>query len=193
MQWAWYVGGMCFGAGELARREPPYYIPSYTTRRRRHSRNILTRAGDPDIDSLAHSIELDLREIRQILRRPLDAQYARGQLTAPQRLVMQALFFSEGMSLKELCAQVSLSHSTVSGIVDRLQAKGMAARSTDSADRRMTRIAVTSHVRHFMQQQAPRLTAQPLTAALTRLSGKDRRAISRGVKLLRKALGRARA
>lgn len=148
----------------------------------------MTRARDSDIDSLAQSIELDLREIRQILRRPLDSEYARGQLTAPQRMVMQVLFYSEGMSLKELCERVSLSHSTVSGIVDRLQAKGMAARRTDSADRRLTRIAVTPAVRQFMQQQAPRLTAQPLTEALSRLSERERRAISRGLRLLRKAL-----
>jgi DNA-binding MarR family transcriptional regulator len=148
----------------------------------------LARNRDPDIASLAQSIELDLREIRRILRKPVDAEYDRGQLTAPQRMVMQALFFSDGMSLKELCQQVSLSHSTVSGIVDRLQAKGMAARSTDSADRRLTRIAVTPAVRQFMQQQAPRLTAQPLAAALSRLSEQDRRAVCRGLKLLRKTL-----
>ncbi len=148
----------------------------------------MARVRDSDIDSLAQSIELDLREIRQILRRPLDSEYARGQLTAPQRMVMQVLFYSEGMSLKELCERVSLSHSTVSGIVDRLQAKGMAARRTDSADRRLTRIAVTPAVRQFMQQQAPRLTAQPLTEALSRLSERERRAISRGLRLLRQAL-----
>lgn len=148
----------------------------------------MARDRDPHIDSFARAIELDLGEIRQILRRPLDAEYARGQLTAPQRMVMQVLFHSDGMSLKELCEQVSLSHSTVSGIVDRLQAKGMAARSTDSADRRLTRIAVTPVVRQFMQQQAPRLTAQPLIEALSRMSEQDRRAISRGLRLLREAL-----
>lgn len=148
----------------------------------------MTRERDPNIDSLAHSVELDLREISQALRRPLDAEYAKGQLTAPQRIVMQALFHSEGMSLKDLCERVALSHSTVSGIVDRLQAKGLVARSTDSADRRLTRIAVTPVVRQFMQEQAPRLTAQPLIEALSRLSEQDRRAIGRGLRLLRNAL-----
>lgn len=148
----------------------------------------MARDRDPNIDSLAHAVELDLREISQALRRPLDAEYARGQLTAPQRIVMQVLFHSEGMSLKELCERVALSHSTVSGIVDRLQAKGLVARSTDDADRRLTRIAVTPVVRQFMQEQAPRLTAQPLIEALSRLSEQDRRAIGRGLRLLRGAL-----
>lgn len=148
----------------------------------------MARDRDSNIDPLAHAIELDLREISQALRRPLDAEYAKGQLTAPQRIVMQVLFHSEGMSLKELCARVALSHSTVSGIVDRLQARGMVARSADSADRRLTRIAVTPVVRQFMQHQAPRLTAQPLIDALSGLSEQDRRAISRGLRILRVAL-----
>lgn len=149
----------------------------------------MARHRDSDIHSLAQSIELELREISQAVRRPLDAEYARGRLTAPQRIVMQTLFHSAGMSLKELCERVALSHSTVSGIVDRLQAKGMVARSTDKVDRRLTHIAVTNVVRQFMEQQAPRLTAQPLVEALGRLSEQDRRTVSRGVRLLRKALG----
>lgn len=148
----------------------------------------MARDRDSNMDSLAHSIEVDLREISQAMRRLLEAEYARGELTAPQRIVMQVLFFSEGMSLKELCEHVALSHSTVSGIVDRLQAKGMVARSTDSADRRLTRIAVTPVVREFMEKQAPRLTAQPLIEALGRLSEQEKRAVSRGLRLLRSAL-----
>ncbi len=136
-------------------------------------------------------IELDLREISQTLRRPLDAEYARGQLTAPQRIVMQTLYHSESMSLKDLCERVSLSHSTVSGIVDRLQERGMVDRRTDSADRRVTRIAVSPAVRQFMQQRAPQLTARPLIEALAQLSGKDRRAVARALRLLREGLDSA--
>ena len=148
----------------------------------------MTRDRATNTDSLAHAIELDLREISQAMRRLLEAEYARGQLTAPQRIVMQVLFHSEGMSLKDLCERVALSHSTVSGIVDRLQTKGMVVRSTDSSDRRLTRIAVTPVVRQFMAQQAPWLAAQPLIEALGRLSEQERRAVSRGLRLLRGAL-----
>src|SRR6204780_5779600 len=73
---------------------------------------------------------------RQKLREPLETEFARGGLTGPQRMVMQALVQSEGLSLKQLSAQVSLAHTTVSGIVDRLQARGMVVRSRDEADGR---------------------------------------------------------
>jgi DNA-binding MarR family transcriptional regulator len=151
----------------------------------------MSRGGDLSVDELAQVIELDIREINQALRQPLEAQYARGQLTAPQRIVMQALFHSQGMSLKDLCERVSLSHSTVSGIVDRLQAKGLVERSTDTADRRLTRIVVTAVVREFMQDKAPRLTAQPLIEALGRVTVQERKVIARGLRILRKALDSA--
>src|ERR1700738_5713409 len=80
---------------------------------------------------MAEAIERDIREIREKLRRPLEAEFARGQLTGPQRGVMQVVFHSNGMSLKELCNRVSLTHSTVSGIVDRLVARGMLERRGD--------------------------------------------------------------
>jgi DNA-binding MarR family transcriptional regulator len=148
----------------------------------------MPRNRDPSLEDLARSIELEVREITQALRRPLEAEYARGQLTAPQRIVMQTLVHSEGMSLKELCARVALSHSTVSGIVDRLQSRGLIERSTDAIDRRLTCIRVTSLVREFMRDRAPRLTAQPLLDALSRLSPAERRVAARGLSVLRNAL-----
>src|SRR5215471_16032096 len=109
---------------------------------------------------MAEAIERDIREIREELRRPLEAEIARGHLTGPQRSVMQVVFHSDGVSLKELCRRVSLSHSTVSGIVDRLAARGMLERHTDSKDRRFSRIRVTRIVRDFVAKKAPVLIAQ---------------------------------
>ena len=74
-----------------------------------------------ELNTLAREISEHLSVIRQILRRPMEAEFARGHLTGPQQLVMEVLVRSHGLSLKELSQQVSLSHSTVSGIVDRLR------------------------------------------------------------------------
>ena len=93
------------------------------------------------LHKLAQEVDQHLSIIRQRLREPLETEFARGGLTGPQRMVMQALVQSEGLSLKQLSAQVSLAHSTVSGIVDRLQARGMVVRRRDEADGRATVIA----------------------------------------------------
>ena len=141
-----------------------------------------------DIQTSALQIERDLRAIREIIRRPLDAEFARGNLTGPQQSAMRALINSEGMSLKELSAQLGLAHSTVSGIVDRLEARGLIERRPDESDGRLTRVGVTAAVRNFVRKTMPELSAHPLAEALRRARPSDRRRIIDGVQALRKAL-----
>jgi DNA-binding MarR family transcriptional regulator len=141
-----------------------------------------------DLAVIAQDIERDLRAIREIIRRPLEAEVARGNLTGPQQSVLRALVLSEGMSLKELSAQLGLAHSTVSGIVDRLQKRGLVERRADESDRRVTRIAVTQPVRVFVRETLPKLTIHPLVEALGRADVEQRRAIVKGLKTLRKML-----
>lgn len=144
--------------------------------------------SDQRLRQLAQKIEAQLQGIRRKLRGPLEAEYAKGQVTGPQRLVMEVLVRSEGMSLKELSAAVSLAHSTVSGIVDRLQARGMVERRSGSEDRRITEVRVTKAVRDFMQNRAPEMTLNPLLAALERASAAERNAVQAGVDTLERLL-----
>jgi DNA-binding MarR family transcriptional regulator len=137
---------------------------------------------------IAQTIERSLRDIRAIMRRPLESEYARGQLTGPQLSVMRAVFESQGIALKDLCQQVGLAHSTVSGIVDRLVARGMLERKPSEGDRRITIIATTSVVREFMSNQAPRLAMQPLVSALKRATFSEQEAIVRGLEILQRVL-----
>jgi DNA-binding MarR family transcriptional regulator len=141
-----------------------------------------------DLSVMAEEIDRDLRGIRERIRRPLEAQIARGNLTGPQRGVMRALVRSAGMSLKELSAHLELAHSTVSGIVDRLQERGLVERQADAADKRITRIGVTQAVRDFVRDTLPELSIHPLVEALGRASAAQRRAIVEGLKTLRQML-----
>ena len=92
-------------------------------------------------------------------------------------------------SLKELCKRVSLTHSTVSGIVDRLVARGLLERRVNETDRRFSCIAVTKAVRGFMEKKAPALIAQPLVRVLTRATPGERRMILKGLETLRHVIG----
>jgi MarR family transcriptional regulator, organic hydroperoxide resistance regulator len=148
----------------------------------------VTLSKSDNLADLAKTIERDIREIRERLRRPIEAEFSRGQLTGPQRSVMQAAFHSPGLSLKELSKRVGLSHSTVSSIVDRLVGRGLLVRAADDADRRLSRISVSNIVRNFMDKIAPGMVTGPLTSALERASETERRAIARGLKTLLKLL-----
>jgi DNA-binding MarR family transcriptional regulator len=138
--------------------------------------------------AMAQEIDRDLQVVRQALRKPLETVIASGGLTGPQRGVMRALVGAEAMSLKELSAAVGLEHSTVSGIVDRLEERGMVKRRADETDGRLSRISVTRGVRDFVEHAMPALTVDPLVEALGRAKGEERKRILEGVRLLRRVV-----
>jgi DNA-binding MarR family transcriptional regulator len=141
-----------------------------------------------DLTGMAEAIDRELRAIRERIRRPLEAAIAGVNLTGPQQSVMRALVQSDGLSLKELSAHLGLAHSTVSGIVDRLQERGLVERRTGETDRRVTLIVVTQPVRDFVRDTMTGLTIHPLVEALTLADAAQRRAIVAGLKTLREVL-----
>jgi DNA-binding MarR family transcriptional regulator len=135
---------------------------------------------------LALELEQHLSIIRQEIRRPIEAEFAKGGLTGPQRTVMQALVKSEVLSLKELTAQVGLAHSTVSGIVDRLEKRGLVQRQPNLTDRRHTRITASEVVREFLKTRYPMIAAHPLLDALRIARETERSAVVTGIRTLRR-------
>lgn len=112
----------------------------------------------------------------------------RGDVTGPQRLVTHALVGSERMSLKELSAKVSVAHSTVSGIVGRLEKRGFVNQQVLESDHRVTQITVSEPVRKFLEKQAPDVTLHPLLRALRRASETERNAVRKGIETLERLL-----
>jgi DNA-binding MarR family transcriptional regulator len=137
---------------------------------------------------MAQEIEGHLSAVRQILRQPVEAEFARGNLTGPQRSLMTALFHSGGLSLKELSRRVGLAHSTVSGIVDRLEKRGLAERRPNPADGRASIIEVSKAVRDYMRDTFPAIVVHPVMEALRRAKPAERAAILEGLRTLRRVV-----
>jgi MarR family transcriptional regulator, organic hydroperoxide resistance regulator len=148
----------------------------------------MKRKEEKSLRALAEGLEMQLHAIRRRMRRRLNAEYARGGVTGPQRLVMQALVESGAMSLKELSAKVDLAHSTVSGIVHRLEKRGFLNRQVLESDRRMTQITLSKAVRDFLEQEAPKLALHPLLSALQKASEAERAAVRKGIETLERLL-----
>jgi DNA-binding MarR family transcriptional regulator len=143
-----------------------------------------------NIPAIASEIDRDLRAVRLILRRPLEAEIARGGLTGPQQSAMSVVVASGGLSLKDLSRELGLAHSTVSGIVDRLEKRGMVERRPDPADRRITKIVAAVVVQEFVRETMPTLEMHPLAEALRAASPSERDKARRGVRILRELLER---
>lgn len=102
--------------------------------------------------------------------------------------VMQTVVRHAGISLKELSRVVSLAHSIVSGIVDRLESKGMLERRADPADARTTCIHPSDAVRHFVTDGLPKMSQGRLERALDLASRTERAQIGTAIRRLRELL-----
>jgi DNA-binding MarR family transcriptional regulator len=137
------------------------------------------------IEELARQIEQLLTSIRQHLRKPLEAEFARGHLTGPQRSVMAVIVAArEPLRIREVTGAVGLAQSTVSGIVERLVQAGMLVRMDDPSDARASRLAPSPPVRTFLEKKMPQLTLSPLLAALRGCGRKEAEDILAAVRRL---------
>lgn len=128
----------------------------------------MSGGGEREREREADEIEATLRAIRRLLWRPFAADIAAGGLTAPQVALLAELAAADGPSLGGLSRRLGLSHSTASGIVDRLERRGLVRRRPDPRDGRVTSVALAEPVRASLVRTLPGRRRGPLIAALER-------------------------
>ena len=145
----------------------------------------------PAIDEARAIVGL-FRSLRRHVVRGSRAELARSGLTAAQVSVISLLGTNSEMTLGDLSRELELSHSTVSGIVDRLQAKGLVVRNPSADDRRYVQISLAEHV----ASQAPTLGDEGpigrLEAVLKAATAEERRKVKEGLVLLVRFADQAR-
>lgn len=130
------------------------------------------------------------RSLRRHLVRESRAELARSGLTAGQLSVVSLLGGRESMTLNELGHELELSHSTVSGIVDRLEAKGVVQRRPHPDDRRYVLISLVDKVKRQGTVTVPDQTVNSLEAALADATAHERQTIKEGLALFRRHVER---
>lgn len=141
-------------------------------------------------ENLALEIDRHLQAVQRLLRRPLQQEIARGRLTRPQIAVMRAVVEADGISLKDLSREVGLAHSTVSGIVDRLEQRAMVRRQPGVKDRRVTQVMVSAKIGAWIRTRLPLLKVSPLVKALARANRSEMVEIVSGMRTLQRLLER---
>jgi MarR family transcriptional regulator, organic hydroperoxide resistance regulator len=122
--------------------------------------------------------------IRTLLRRGSQADVASSGLTAQQINLLRELSFRNGPTLRELCERMGLAHSTVSGIVDRLEQKQCVERRLDLEDRRYTRIYLSKQITDYINHLRPSQRASLLSGAIEHAQPEEREIIRKGLALL---------
>jgi DNA-binding MarR family transcriptional regulator len=151
--------------------------------------------GDAPMDDLdpvalgeAQHIMALVRGLRRGLLGVARAEIVRSGLTGGQLNVVSLLGTRGPLTLTELSRELEIGHSTVSGIVDRLQAKGIVQRRPDPADRRYTRISLTEEVNRRAQALLPRGPGSRLVHALAAAAPEERQTMRDGLTLLQRYL-----
>lgn len=143
---------------------------------------------DKNVAQAAEEIEMTIRTLHRLLRRPFDADIAGSDLTVPQVSALEELAKENGLSLKELSRRMALSHSTVSGIIDRLEHRKLVRRVPNEQDRRYSRIVLAENVREYIRDAVPQRRLGPLLEVLGRASADEQQDILTGIRTLRRLL-----
>lgn len=84
-----------------------------------------------------------LRRIIKCLQDYSQKVYSHYGITGPQLWVLKTIYQSGSLSLGELSKDMYLHPSTISGLVDRLEKKGVVLRDRNEEDRRVVKVQLT--------------------------------------------------
>ncbi|KJS17813.1 MAG: hypothetical protein VR69_03525 [Peptococcaceae bacterium BRH_c4b] len=124
----------------------------------------------------------------KVMRQGAESDATKGGFTIPQKIVMGQLVRHGDLSVKELSQKVGLAHSTVSGIVDRLERKGLAMRIYDPQDRRITKVIITDLAREHFNNRLPHRMFSGIVDAFQKATTEEQIKILDGLTILRQLL-----
>ncbi|HWO08671.1 MAG TPA: MarR family transcriptional regulator [Polyangiaceae bacterium] len=141
----------------------------------------MARAPHNQASELAE-VATALYQLVESLRAEHEDAAASAGLTAPQAMIL--MLIDAPTSMRQFAERMGCDASNITGIVDRLEAKGLVVRSVDPSDRRVKRIARTpagdAAVGRFQKELVR-------ASSLAQLSPKARKALLTALAELRKA------
>jgi DNA-binding MarR family transcriptional regulator len=132
-----------------------------------------------------------LNAIRQIIRAAdIDSHKlaADHQITAPQLMSLLAVVEKGSVTATDIAARIHLSPSTLVGILDRLEEKGLILRVRDANDRRRVEVTPTEAGR-TLASKTPFPLQYSLAKALKKLSETQRDRLAAGMEELAELMG----
>ena len=126
--------------------------------------------------------------IHGMLRRRTAVDIADSGLTAQQVNLLRILATTDGLTLKQISERMSLAHSTVSGIVDRLEQRKVVERRLDEKDKRFSHIYLGKEIQDYLKHIRPSQRSNLLVGALELANEAERQVIMEGMAVLHRLL-----
>lgn len=99
------------------------------------------------MDTINQSIEVArlFQEVIQLFKHNMKKLLGDAGMSAPQGMVIGLLSKNKKMKITELSSKLCLSNSTVSGIIDRLEAQKMVIRERSTEDKRVVYVSISEN------------------------------------------------
>jgi MarR family transcriptional regulator, organic hydroperoxide resistance regulator len=139
-------------------------------------------------DQTSQELVDNLYFLVKALHRGFHSEELKTELTFPQRMLIGIIARFGSLSVKQLSEKMELSHSTISGIVDRLERKGLVARFQDPEDRRFTKVILADEVKQRMEEKRSQNMFSGVVNAFKNASQEKQLKILTGLTTLRQLL-----
>lgn len=138
------------------------------------------KTAPPEVAPLDQEVLRSLRRIFHAVDRHSRQLARRHGLTEPQAICLTAVRRAGAINPGHLARSVSLSPPTVSGILDRLERRGLIKRERAARDRRQVVVGLTEDGRALLERSPPPLQER-FTRQLTEMPLSRQRQIARSL------------
>lgn len=128
------------------------------------------------------------QEVMALYRNSMTRAFGHSGITPPQGMVLRLLSKEGPIKLTELSSKMSLSNSTVSGIVDRLEKQGIVERTRSNQDRRVVYIAISPEFKERHKRSYHLEFEKKMEHVMNQSSAEDLEKIFTGLNTLKKLL-----
>jgi len=127
------------------------------------------------------------REVMILFRNSMSKVFGNSGITPPQGMVLGILSRENKLKITELSSKLSLSNSTISGIVDRLEKQGMVERVRSDTDRRVVYVQISPEFKEMHQSFHNRFEKN-IENVMSKGTSEDLEKIFEGLSTLKKLL-----
>ena len=141
------------------------------------------------MDTVNESIEVArlFQEVMHLFKHNMKKLLGDAGMSAPQGMVIGLLSKNKKMKITELSSELCLSNSTVSGIIDRLEAQEMVVRERSKEDKRVVYVSISPNFED-MHKAFHKQMEKNVEKIISQGSPEELRKISEGLDTLKKLL-----
>nr|WP_077845410.1 MarR family transcriptional regulator [Clostridium puniceum] len=138
------------------------------------------------INESIHLVKL-LQDVMNLFKHNMKKLLGDARISAPQGMVIGLLSKTKKMKVTELSSKLCLSNSTVSGIIDRLEAQEMVIRERSKEDKRVVYVSISPKFED-MHKVFHKQMEKNVQNIINQSSSEELQKISEGLIILKKLL-----